>query len=203
MRPILSVLPLVTLIGCDLDKKEKDLTIFEGITNNTLWRGHRKIMVLHKRKLFNWKISTKSKTKIIFREKYGYWCISINFASSLEMLRKGYLSPTFSLGLSVFHFSSDHFSPPAQSARAGRWGWSTGTSRTRTSAPPPPSTSTAWGRTSEGQQHTSASKKVHPKVRKGRAAIRHYANQTARPLWPLRRGPDFTLRDRGVNARLA
>ena len=32
---------------------------------------------------------------------------------------------------------------------------------------------------------------------KGRAAIRHYANQ------PLRRGPNFTLRDRGVNARLA
>ena len=38
---------------------------------------------------------------------------------------------------------------------------------------------------------------------KGRAAIRHYANQTARPLWPLRRGPNFTLRDRGVNACLA
>ena len=36
---------------------------------------------------------------------------------------------------------------------------------------------------------------------KGRAAIRHYANQTARPLWPLRRGPNFTLRDRGVKAR--
>ena len=36
-----------------------------------------------------------------------------------------------------------------------------------------------------------------------RAAIRHYANQTARPLWPLRHGPNFTLRDRGVNARLA
>ena len=31
----------------------------------------------------------------------------------------------------------------------------------------------------------------------------HYANQTARPLWPLRRGPNFTLRDPGVNARLA
>ena len=38
---------------------------------------------------------------------------------------------------------------------------------------------------------------------KGRAAIRHYANQTARPLRPLRRGPNFTLRDRGINARLA
>ena len=38
---------------------------------------------------------------------------------------------------------------------------------------------------------------------KGRAAIRHYANQTARPLWLLCRGPNFTLRDRGVNARLA
>ena len=38
---------------------------------------------------------------------------------------------------------------------------------------------------------------------KGRAAIRHYANQTARPLWLLRRGPNFTLRDRGVNANLA
>ena len=38
---------------------------------------------------------------------------------------------------------------------------------------------------------------------KGRAAIRHYAKQIARPLWPLRRGPNFTLRDRGVNARLA
>ena len=38
---------------------------------------------------------------------------------------------------------------------------------------------------------------------KGRAAIRHYANQTARPLWPMRRGPNFTLRDRGVNAQLA
>ena len=36
---------------------------------------------------------------------------------------------------------------------------------------------------------------------KGRAAIRHYANQTARPLWPLRRGPNFTLRNRGVNAQ--
>ena len=35
------------------------------------------------------------------------------------------------------------------------------------------------------------------------AAIRHYANQTARPLWPLRRGPNFTLRYRGVNAHLA
>ena len=38
---------------------------------------------------------------------------------------------------------------------------------------------------------------------KGRAAIRHYANQTARPLWLLHRGPNFTLRDRGVNACLA
>ena len=38
---------------------------------------------------------------------------------------------------------------------------------------------------------------------KGRAAIRHYANQPARPLWLLCRGPNFTLRDRGVNARLA
>ena len=38
---------------------------------------------------------------------------------------------------------------------------------------------------------------------KGRAAIRHYANQTTRPLCPLLRGPNFTLRDRGVNARLA
>ena len=37
----------------------------------------------------------------------------------------------------------------------------------------------------------------------GQAAIRHYANQPARPLWPLRRGPNFTLRDRGVNAHLA
>ena len=37
----------------------------------------------------------------------------------------------------------------------------------------------------------------------GWAAIRHYANQTTRPLWPLRRGPNFTLRDRGVNAHLA
>ena len=32
--------------------------------------------------------------------------------------------------------------------------------------------------------------------------IRHYANQTCL-LRPLRRGPNFTLRDRGVNARLA
>ena len=38
---------------------------------------------------------------------------------------------------------------------------------------------------------------------KGRAAIRHYANQPARPLWTLRRGPNFTLRDRGVNVCLA
>ena len=38
---------------------------------------------------------------------------------------------------------------------------------------------------------------------KGRAALRHYANQPAHPLWPLRRGPNFKLRDRGVNARLA
>ena len=38
---------------------------------------------------------------------------------------------------------------------------------------------------------------------KGQAAIRHYANQTARPLWLLRHGPNFTLRDRGVNVRLA
>ena len=38
---------------------------------------------------------------------------------------------------------------------------------------------------------------------KGRAAIGHYANQTAHPSWPLRRGPNFTLRDRGVNAHLA
>ena len=33
--------------------------------------------------------------------------------------------------------------------------------------------------------------------------IRHYANQTARPLWLLRQGPNFTLWDRGVKARLA
>ena len=38
---------------------------------------------------------------------------------------------------------------------------------------------------------------------KGRGAIRHYANQTARPLGPLRRGANFTLRDHGVNAHLA
>ena len=37
---------------------------------------------------------------------------------------------------------------------------------------------------------------------KGWAAIRHYANQTAHPLWPLRRGHYFTLRDSGVNAHL-
>ena len=30
-----------------------------------------------------------------------------------------------------------------------------------------------------------------------------YANQTVRPFWLLCRGPNFTLRDRGVNARLA
>ena len=41
------------------------------------------------------------------------------------------------------------------------------------------------------------------KAAKGRAAIRHYANQTAHPLWPLCRRPNFTLRDRGVNACLA
>ena len=41
------------------------------------------------------------------------------------------------------------------------------------------------------------------KGHKGRAAIRHYANQTARPLWPLRCRTNFTLRDRGVKARLA
>ena len=33
--------------------------------------------------------------------------------------------------------------------------------------------------------------------------LRHYANQTARPFRLLCRGPNFTLRDRGVNARLA
>ena len=38
---------------------------------------------------------------------------------------------------------------------------------------------------------------------KGQVAIRHYAAQTARPLWPLRRRPNFMLRDRGVNAHLA
>ena len=38
---------------------------------------------------------------------------------------------------------------------------------------------------------------------KGRAAIRHYANQPARPFLLLCRGPNFTLRDSGVNARLA
>ena len=38
---------------------------------------------------------------------------------------------------------------------------------------------------------------------KGRAALRHYANQPARPFWLLCRGPNFTLRDRWVNARLA
>ena len=38
---------------------------------------------------------------------------------------------------------------------------------------------------------------------KGRAAIRHYSNQTARPLWLLRRGPNFTLTYRRVNAHLA
>ena len=38
---------------------------------------------------------------------------------------------------------------------------------------------------------------------KGWPALRHYANQPAHPLWPLRRRPNFTLRDRGVNASLA
>ena len=38
---------------------------------------------------------------------------------------------------------------------------------------------------------------------KGRAAIRHYANQPARPFWLLCCGPNFMLRDRGVNAHLA
>ena len=37
---------------------------------------------------------------------------------------------------------------------------------------------------------------------KGQVAIRHYANQTARPLWLLRLHPNFMLRDRGVNAHL-
>ena len=41
------------------------------------------------------------------------------------------------------------------------------------------------------------------KYHEGQVAIRHYANQTARPLWPLRRGPNFKLRDRGVNTHLA
>ena len=38
---------------------------------------------------------------------------------------------------------------------------------------------------------------------KGRAAIRHYANQTPRPLWLLRRRPNFTSTCHGVNACLA
>ena len=38
---------------------------------------------------------------------------------------------------------------------------------------------------------------------KGRAAIRHYANQTACPLLIWCRGPNSTLRDHGVNTRLA
>ena len=33
--------------------------------------------------------------------------------------------------------------------------------------------------------------------------LRHLADQPARPLLPLRHRPNFTLRDRGVNARLA
>ena len=33
--------------------------------------------------------------------------------------------------------------------------------------------------------------------------LRHYANQSEHPLWLLCRGPNFTLRDRGVNACLA
>ena len=31
-----------------------------------------------------------------------------------------------------------------------------------------------------------------PIIHKGRAAIRHFANLPARPLWPLRRRPNFT-----------
>ena len=51
---------------------------------------------------------------------------------------------------------------------------------------------------------SSASKRgPQQNYHKGRAAIRHYANQIARPLWPLHRGPNFTLRERGVNAHLA
>ena len=38
---------------------------------------------------------------------------------------------------------------------------------------------------------------------KGRAAIRHHANQPARSFWLLRRRPNFTSSYRGVNARLA
>ena len=38
---------------------------------------------------------------------------------------------------------------------------------------------------------------------KGRAALRIYANQPARPLWHLCRHPNFTSTYRGVNARLA
>ena len=34
----------------------------------------------------------------------------------------------------------------------------------------------------------------------GRAALRHYSNQTARPLWILRRRPNFTFAYRGVGA---
>ena len=38
---------------------------------------------------------------------------------------------------------------------------------------------------------------------KGRAAIRHYANQPARPIWLLRRRPNFTSTYRRVSIRLA
>ena len=35
---------------------------------------------------------------------------------------------------------------------------------------------------------------------KGRAAIRHYANQPARPLWPLRLRPNFMSTYRGLTS---
>ena len=41
------------------------------------------------------------------------------------------------------------------------------------------------------------------KYHKGWVAIRHYANQPARPLWLLRRRPNFMSTYRGVNARSA
>ena len=40
-------------------------------------------------------------------------------------------------------------------------------------------------------------------ITKGQAALRHYANQPAHPLCPLRRHPNFTSTYHGVNACLA
>ena len=116
------------------------------------------------------------------RGRYNEWQISNNLCQE-ENVAKLFSSPslprvclsTRSPATSSSSWSSSASTPGTGCSWRNRWQWQVVLQKDPSEANP---------------QHN---------YHEGRAAIRHYANQPAHPLWHLRCRPNFTLRDCGVN----